>query len=123
MPQEDFDAVIEFTEDLYLRLIEYIDWPRIMLEAQGRCAAYEHDHGHREAPCAESVERALLVYERPMFGHGKGYGGWHEADADVEARRVNQPLRYHMPKDLSVMFAAWCRAVRKSKRRALAEEP
>lgn len=119
MPQDDFDAVTDYASDLYHELIERIDWKRVLLEASGRCSAFEHDH---EGPCAESVERALLCFDRPFYGEKDGTYGWADADKNADVWRTPQPVRWNMPKELVPMFAAYVRAIRKSKQAKLEEE-
>lgn len=111
MPQADYDAVVEFANELYDRLIHYTDWERVMLEASGRCAALEHDHG-RDA-CPESVEIALRIDDRPFYGTSDGIYGWKDAEANL-APVVYDQRGWSLPKELSSMFAGWARARRKS---------
>lgn len=125
MPDEDYRAVVEFTENLYHRLIERVDWERVVLEASGRCEALGHfdeggAHDRREGPCPESISVALLVYDRPMYGDT---GGWKEAEAAITEEHAHaHPYRWHMPKELGTMFAAWVRACRKDKKRHIKEK-
>lgn len=123
MPQADFDAVTDYASDLYHMIVLQIDWPRVVLEAQGRCAAFEHAHidGERGA-CAESIEKALLCYDRPFYGEKDGTYGWTDADANAKKWNTPQPLRWEMPKELRSMFAAYVRSIRKSKREKEVEE-
>lgn len=111
MPPDDYDACREVANELYDRLIHYIDWERVMLEAGGRCAALEHPHLDRDREvCPESIEIALRVDDRPWYGDG---GGWKAAEEDL-AEVQYDPRGWSLPKELQAMFAGWARARRKS---------
>jgi hypothetical protein len=115
MSAADHDAVVEFCQDVYAQVIEGIDWERILLEASGRCEAHGHfddegSHSRKEGPCADSIEAALLVYDRPWYGDK---GGWDEADQAI-LHRKHDPKRWSLPDELRTMMAAWIRARRKS---------
>lgn len=111
MPKDDYDAVQGFVAELYSRLVSYVDWERVLLEAAGYCKAMNHAHTYPEGPCPEAVEKALLCYDRPFFGEREGAYGWDEADAPVSP---HTPRGWFLPKELRPMMAAWVRARRKS---------
>lgn len=110
MPQADYDAVQEFVAELYSRFVDYADWERVILEAQGYCSAMEHSHDESRV-CAAGMRASLLCYDRPFYGEREGHYGWDEARMPVSDR---PPRGWFLPKDLVPMMSAWVRARRKS---------
>ena len=50
----------ESAEQLYVTLVESIDWSRVVLEATGRCLRV-HDNEDIDTPCGECVHAAMLA--------------------------------------------------------------
>lgn len=121
--QEDYDAVMEWAAHLYARVIQRIDWPRVLIEASAICIERDHEDepegryddarqafGVRKRPCWRCLEVALLSYEHAV------------ADDLTRARNAPgarwPPRGWTMPRELRLMMIAWIRARRKSVRDA-----
>lgn len=99
MPPGDYAAVREFASEVYGTVVRRLDWGRVMIEAGTRCLACDHRHlSYDETPCGESVEVALLMYDRP-FGEG-----WQEAEP---APCPQAPMRFCLSEEQCEAMASW----------------
>lgn len=115
--REDHDAVTEFASHIYARVIERIDWPRVLIEAAAICIERgDHDLGGnadvnevmeiRKRPCWRCLETALLSYEHSWVD---------DAVRADHAPGVRYPPRgWRLPRELRYMMIGWVRARRKS---------
>lgn len=95
MPHKDNRAVIELIEAIYVRLAEYIDWNRVVLEASSRHMALDHDAAENdgislgvEDICGECVCEALLALD---FG-GTAFSKWKEEPKSPRESDGSHPL-------------------------------
>jgi hypothetical protein len=60
--QGDFDQIADLADSVYERVIDSIDWKRVMLEASARHSAlHMTDETQMDDVCAECVREALLA--------------------------------------------------------------
>lgn len=93
MPHGDNRAVSELVEAIYVRLIDRLDWNRIILEAHGRHLALDHKYAETDEfrfgvdqICGECLNEALLATD---FG---GYRDWKEDPAAPRESEGSHPL-------------------------------
>jgi hypothetical protein len=97
MPHKDNQAVSELVEAIYVRLMDRLDWNRVILEASSRHLALEHDRHPTvneislfgvDGICGECVNEALLALD---FG-GKHIGAWKKEPESPRESEGSHPL-------------------------------
>lgn len=95
MTKKEYDLLAEMLEDMYLQIVDKIDWARTLLVAQGQCERHKHKHSFGETVCGPSLMAALTTMN---------YGSW-SACAEEPKRPKNldwplaiaKALRYRKP--------------------------
>lgn len=68
MPTDRYDQTVDTVDVLFERMVDRIDWPRLMIEASARHLSTHPEQepfASPEAPCGACVREALLAGDRP----------------------------------------------------------
>jgi hypothetical protein len=94
MPDEDYCAVRELVSAAFVRLVDHIDWNRVLLEATGRHFALHHKDDDKkylmsdDNVCGECICEALLA---TTFG-GKFSDDWTKEPTSPRVREGSHEL-------------------------------
>jgi hypothetical protein len=74
LDQSTHDELVAAMDDLYLSIVDRIDWNRLTRIAMGRCAHKQHGHvapayGQPESVCGESMRDAMCYIESGAYDY------------------------------------------------------